>query len=332
VSVPVDALEAVSVLPVDGVGEVGPGADLAALLAAAVDLRDGDVLVVTSKVVSKAEGRVRAGTREGALAGETGRTLARRGGTSIVRTDSGLVMAAGGIDASNTAPGTVVLLPVDPDGSARRLREALGDAGPNVAVVVTDTAGRAWRTGQTDIAIGAAGIEVRHDYAGRRDAWGNDLAVTAPAVADEVASAADLVKRKLDRRPAAVVRGLAGWVLPRGSHGPGAVDLVRGEQEDMFGLGAREAVLAALHARDEAGFGSPCPREELVSQLSALAGRDAVRLETGGAVSVTLAGTERQQGALDARVRAAAFALGWPASTNDTSGAPFLVRFRPRRP
>ena len=141
----------------DGIGEVAPGTDLAAL--AAPHLRDGDVLVVTSKVVSKAEGRVVRAGREQAIRDETVRVVARRGPTSIVETGLGVVMAAAGVDASNVEPGWVVLLPVDPDASARRLREDLAaSTGLNVAVVVSDTAGRAWRHGQTDLALGTAGL------------------------------------------------------------------------------------------------------------------------------------------------------------------------------
>jgi len=302
----------VAVVPVDGLPEVAPGADLAALLARACDLRDGDVLVVTSKVVSKAEGRVRAGSREDALAGETDRVVARRGATSIVRTPHGLVMAAAGIDASNTPAGTVVLLPTDPDASARRLRESLADlAGSNVAVLVTDTAGRAWRTGQTDIAIGAAGLEVVHDHAGRTDPHGNALAVTAPAVADEIAAAADLVKRKLDRRPAAIVRGLPDLVLPAGRHGPGAASLVRPESQDMFGLGAREAVLTALGGAPSRGFGAPAHPAELADALAALAGPASVVRREGAVVTVLLAGTDEARGVERSRLSTAATAFGW---------------------
>ena len=310
-----DPVAALVCLPVDGIGEVAAGADLAVLLLRATGpggIADGDVVVVTSKAVSKAEGRVLAGSREDALAEETDRTVARRGGTSIVRTRHGLVLAAAGIDASNTAAGTVVLLPRDPDGSARRLREDLAArAGVNVAVVVTDTAGRAWRTGQTDIAVGAAGLQPLDDHTGRTDPHGHELAVTAPAVADELAAAADLVKRKLDRRPAALVRGLSGIVLPRGDHGPGAAALVRPEASDRFGLGAREAVLAALHGRSGRGFGAPCPDGELVQELRVLAGPPTVVRREGGAVLAVLGGPDRDRGAVEARLRAAAFALGW---------------------
>ena len=322
-------------LPVTGLGEVTEGADLAAMLAGAVSLQDGDVLVVTSKVVSKAEGRVRPAKREEVLGDETDRTVAWRGHTAIVRTHHGLVMAAAGVDASNTETGTVVLLPRDPDASARRIREALArGTGRNVAVLVTDTAGRAWRTGQTDIAIGAAGLDVLQDYSGRTDPHGNELAVTAPAVADEIAAAADLVKRKLDRRPAAVVRGMSGLVLVPGRHGPGAAALVRDETQDMFGLGAREAVLSALHEDDPRGFGLPCTALELVVQLSALAEQTVdVRLEgtDNRTVTARLRGTEREQGAADARLRTAAFALGW--RTGDGTGPDrALLRFRPATP
>ncbi len=340
--------EEVTCRPVDGIGEVTEGADLAALLRQAVELLDGDILVVTSKVVSKAEGRVRAATREDQLAAETDRTVARRGRTSIVRTRHGLVLAAAGIDASNTAAGTVVLLPLDSDESARRLREALAAdtaAGPgrNVAVVVSDTAGRAWRQGQTDIAVGAAGLEVLHDHAGLTDAHGNELAVTAPAVADELAGLADLVKRKLAGRPAAVVRGLAPLVLPPGVHGPGATALVRAESEDMFGLGAREAVVAALLAEDARGFGAPAPAHELAAALTAAgSGRVDVRQDDEGVVVVDLEGDDHELGGLEARMHATAFAHGWrvhdiPGSTTGNTAEAngrgrAMVGFRPATP
>jgi coenzyme F420-0:L-glutamate ligase/coenzyme F420-1:gamma-L-glutamate ligase len=317
------APEGFSALPVDGIGEVREGDDLATLVLDAADLHDGDILVVTSKVVSKAEGRVRATTREAALDGETDRIVARRGATSIVRTRHGLVLAAGGIDASNTDPGTVVLLPVDADGSARRLRESLAErAGLNVGVVVTDTAGRAWRTGQTDMAVGAAGVEVLQEYAGRLDQQGNELAVTAPAVADELAAAADLVKRKLDRRPAAVLRGLDALVLPTGRHGPGAAALVRPESQDLFGLGAREAVLAALRGEDARGFGEPAPAADLADALvrCGIAGVSGVEVVDAGRVRVVLAGAEPRRWAADALLRAAAFALGWRVAPPGPAG------------
>ncbi len=306
----------ISARAVTGLGEISPGDDLAGLVASAADLRDGDVLVVTSKVVSKAEGRVVTGAKEDVLADETAHVVARRGPTTIARTHHGLVMAAAGIDASNTPAGTLVLLPVDPDASARALREGLAAAGgPNVGVLVSDTSGRAWRTGQTDIAIGAAGVAVLDDHAGRDDGYGNALAVTAPAVADELTATADLVTGKLSRSPAAVVRGLARYVLPRGVHGPGASALVRPEAQDMFGLGSREAVLRALTREEPRGFGSPATPEDLVAALLHVVPGAAVLAADGAedAVTVTLPAVEdlRRVGALEERTEAAAFALGW---------------------
>src|SRR5215472_15645926 len=189
------AEETLSVAPVTGLPEITAGADLAALIAdAAPDLRDGDILVVTSKIVSKAEARV----------------VARRGATTIAQTRHGLVLAAAGVDESNTVPGTVVLLPEDPDESARRLRKALhGRTGRTVGVIITDTMGRPWRDGQTDNAIGAAGLLPILDHRGQADTFGNILEVTVAAVADEIAAAADLVKGKSAGVPVAVVRGLA---------------------------------------------------------------------------------------------------------------------------
>lgn len=330
--------------PVTGIGEVRSGDDLARILAEAADLRDGDVLVVTSKVVSKAEGRVFRRDRADAVADETDRVIAVRGTTSIVRTHHGLVMAAAGIDASNTEPGTIVLLPVDPDASARAIRERVAsNGGPNVAVVVTDTSGRAWRNGQTDIAIGAAGLQVMHDYEGQTDDYGNLLAVTVPAVADEIAGAADLVKGKLGRSPAAVVRGLAGLVLARGEHGPGARALVRDESHDMFGYGAREAVLLAVHPDPAAlpGFGHPAPAEQLADALRTTSPAATVRLTPDGFVDVHVPGrpdgaAQRALGADEARLVTVAHAMGWRrAADEDGSDAPVSevdVRLRFRAP
>jgi coenzyme F420-0:L-glutamate ligase/coenzyme F420-1:gamma-L-glutamate ligase len=324
----------VTLLPVDGVGEVAAGDDLAELLVAALGpegLRDGDVLAVTSKIVSKAEGLRTAAVKEDVLPDETDRVLARRGPTAIVRTRHGLVLAGAGIDASNTDVGTLLLLPRDPDGSARRLREGLlGRTGANVAVLVTDTAGRAWRNGQTDLAIGAAGLDVLHDYAGREDGYGNELAVTAPAIADEIASAADLVKAKLARRPAAVVCGLSRLVLPPGEHGPGAAALVRAEASDMFGLGSREAVLAAVVADPSArrGFGAPAPADEAAGLLGTVAGTGVAVVD--GRLVVPLPNLEpRALGAWESRVTVAAFALGWAVADNDPAT---LLSFAPATP
>jgi coenzyme F420-0:L-glutamate ligase/coenzyme F420-1:gamma-L-glutamate ligase len=167
-------------------------------------------------------------------------------------------MAAAGTDTSNTRPGTVLLLPVDPDLSARQLREALkARYDVNVGVVVTDTLGRPWRNGQVDLAIGAAGVQVIEDLRGTTDSHGNVLAVTEPALADEIATASELVKGKADGVPVAVLRGLADLVLPAGEHGTGARALVRDAELDLFSLGTREAARAAVLDRKAPG----APRE-----------------------------------------------------------------------
>ena len=261
----------------DGMPEVVAGDDLAGLVLDALGsgLRDGDVLCVTSKVVSKSEGRTRLGERDAAVEEETVRVVARRGPVQIVRNRLGLTMAAAGVDASNVAAGSVVLLPLDPDASARVLRrEVHRRAGANVGVVVTDTSGRAWREGQTDIAVGAAGLLVAEDFAGRTDPHGNALAVTLPAVADEIAGAAELAQGKLAGRPVAVVRGRADLVLPPGADGPGAASLVRPDGGDLFGWGAREAVVRALAGdeADRAPFGAPAAPDELHAALTRVAG------------------------------------------------------------
>jgi len=244
---------ALTVFAPDGIGEVRAGDDLSAVLAAALpDLADGDIVVVSSKVVSKAEGRVVPGTdRLAAIAAETVREVARRGNSVIAETRHGFVMAAAGVDASNVEQGSLVLLPLDSDASARRIRSGLrvqvgartGVAQPRLGVVVTDTFGRPWRHGQTDQAVGAAGVTVLGSLAGSTDRYGNPLAVTAPALADELAAAADLVKTKLAGRPVAVIRGLPDLLTDE--DGPGAAALVRLGPMDMFRLGNREAVAEA---------------------------------------------------------------------------------------
>ena len=237
-------VEPVTVVPVGGLPEITAGSDLAALIAgAAPDLRDGDILVVTSKIVSKAEGRVVAASREQAIEAETVRVVARRGATTIAQTRHGLVLAAAGVDESNTAQGTVVLLPEDPDESARRLRKAIHHrTGRRLGVIITDTMGRPWRAGQTDNAVGAAGLIPVRDHRGEVDTFGNILEVTVAAVADEIASAADLVKGKSRQVPVAVVRGLAGLVTQQ--DGPGARAIIRPADEDMFRFGSADVPLA----------------------------------------------------------------------------------------
>jgi coenzyme F420-0:L-glutamate ligase/coenzyme F420-1:gamma-L-glutamate ligase len=235
---------------VEGIPEVVAGDDIAALILERTSVEDGDIVVVSSKIVSKAEGRsVPAHSREDAITSQTVRTVATRGSTRIVENPLGLVMAAAGVDASNTPEGTVLLLPEDPDASARAIRTALGK---NVGVIISDTVGRPWRQGVTDIAIGAAGIHVLDDLRGTRDANGKPLEGTIVALADELAAAADLVRGKASNLPVAIIRGL-GHLLGEGA----ARDLIRPASEDMFRLGTAEAwdegYRAGLHAGRDGG-------------------------------------------------------------------------------
>ncbi len=261
------------VLPVRGLPDVRPGDDLAAMLAEQIALQDGDVVVVTSKVVSKAEGRLlpagddREATRLRAVDAETARVVARRGATTIAETRHGFVMAAAGVDASNVRPDEIALLPVDPDASARRLRDGLRRlTGCTVAVVLSDTMGRAWRVGQVDQAIGSAGLAPVRDSRGTSDAFGQVLVVTEIAVADELASAAELVKGKADGVAAAVVRGLA---LP--DDGRCASALVRPAGEDLFQLGTAEArqETVALRRTVRAFTGQPVDRATVLRAVAA---------------------------------------------------------------
>ncbi|WLQ42738.1 coenzyme F420-0:L-glutamate ligase [Streptomyces laculatispora] len=245
-----DAAPSFRVWALPGMPEVRAGDDLAKLIAATgPGLADGDVLLVTSKIVSKAEGRiVEATDREAAIDAETVRVVARRGTLRIVENRQGLVMAAAGVDASNTPAGTVLLLPEDADASARAIREGLRDTlGVEVGVIVTDTFGRPWRNGLTDVAIGAAGVRVLDDLRGGSDAYGNPLSATVVATADELASAGDLVKGKANGLPVAVVRGL-GHVVDAAEAG-GARAMVRVAADDMFRLGTSEAVREAMTQR-----------------------------------------------------------------------------------
>jgi coenzyme F420-0:L-glutamate ligase/coenzyme F420-1:gamma-L-glutamate ligase len=236
----------IEIFGVPGLPEIGEGDDLAALIAARADLRDGDILVVTSKIVSKAEGQVLQATdREKAIDAEAVRVVARRGATRIVETRHGLVMAAAGVDASNTTPGTILLLPEDSDASASRLRAGLPQ---NVGVIVSDTFGRPWRQGLTDVAIGVAGLAPLEDFRGRSDTYGNKLEATMTALADEIASAGELVKGKLDGVPVAIVRGLGHLVTSE--DGPGARVLVRPSAEDMFRYGSADVLYARRTVRE----------------------------------------------------------------------------------
>jgi coenzyme F420-0:L-glutamate ligase/coenzyme F420-1:gamma-L-glutamate ligase len=244
------------VVALQGLPEIRPGDDLAALIAEAAgpDLRPGDVIAIAHKVVSKAEGRVVAladvepGEQARALAAEHGKDarvlevilgesteiVRARPGVLICRTRHGFVCANAGVDASNaSAAGELVLLPRDPDASARALRRRLRElSGVAPAVVVTDSFGRAWRVGQCDVAIGAAGLAPVDDWRGRHDAAGRELAATIVAVADEAAAAADLARTKDGCQPAVLVRGLERHVTD--ADGPGAAALIRARSEDLF--------------------------------------------------------------------------------------------------
>ncbi|WP_222194106.1 coenzyme F420-0:L-glutamate ligase [Modestobacter italicus] len=254
----------ISVHPVPGLPEFAPGDDLAAAIAAGAPwLADGDVVVVTSKAVSKVEGnlvRVEAGTdreaaRQRAIDAETVRVVARRGPLKIVETRHGWVVAAAGIDASNVAVDALVLLPADADESARRLRDRLRELlGADVTVVVSDTFGRPWRDGVTDVAIGSAGLPALVDHRGAVDPHGNRLETTQVAVVDELAAAGDLVKGKLAGVPVAVVRGLR-FAVPEPD--AGTRPLVRLGAGDLFATGTRDLVAsrhpaATLTQRDGA--------------------------------------------------------------------------------
>ncbi|GLY68346.1 coenzyme F420-0:L-glutamate ligase [Amycolatopsis taiwanensis] len=240
--------ERLEIIPVTGLPEFRPGDDLTGAIAdAARWLRSGDVVVVTSKVVSKIEGRLvrvpadpeeRDAARRRLVEEEAVHVLARFGRTLITQNRIGVVQAASGVDGSNVAGDEIALLPADPDASALALRNGLRERlGVEVAVVITDTMGRAWRVGQTDTAIGSSGIKVLHSYEGQVDGQGNELQVTEIAVADELAAAADLVKGKLGGLPVAVVRGMS--LVDDGST---ARKLVRPVEEDMFRLGTAEAI------------------------------------------------------------------------------------------
>ena len=249
---------ALQITTVSGIGSITPGEDLVAIITATeitwpdgtAGFADGDVVVVTSKIISKAEGRIIAAhSREAAIDAETVRIVATKSTpqaiTKIVQTQHGLVMAAAGVDASNVEAGHVVLLPIDPDASARELLTQLQVAtGKHLAVIITDTMGRPWRLGVTDVAIGAAGITVLDDHTGRIDGFGRTVEMTVIAIADEIAA----VKGKIDGSPVAVVRGMGHYV--GAEYGPGASAIVRPLADDLFPLGTAEAV---QHGRATAG-------------------------------------------------------------------------------
>jgi coenzyme F420-0:L-glutamate ligase / coenzyme F420-1:gamma-L-glutamate ligase len=253
----------VEVIPVRGLPEIGSGDDLPTLIAGATSLQSGDVVAVTQKVVSKAEGRIVPGHKDEWVAREARRIVARRGDLVIAETAHGFVCAGAGVDASNVAAGFVSLLPHDPDGSAERIRSSLHrGTDRDVAVVVTDTFGRPWRRGLVNVAIGCAGLPAMVDLRGTVDAGGRVLEATVVALADEVAAAAGLVMGKAEGIPAAVVRGLR----PQAPPAP-ARALVRPREEDLF---PSSPLLAISGRRTVRAFGpGRVPREVLTEAVGA---------------------------------------------------------------
>lgn len=326
-----------SIAPLTGVPEVRAGDDLVTLLleaAATADLTlmDGDVLVVSSKIVSKSLGLWADSTLKGAaVISQTVRVVAERltgdRVTQIVRSTAGPIMAAAGVDASNTGGReAVLLLPADPDAEAEHLRVALLAATglTRVGVVLSDTAGRPWRFGQTDFALGAAGVAVVDDLRGAVDADGRPLSVTARAVGDELAAAADLVKGKADAIPAALVRGTEWAVAERGS---GARSLIRAGREDWFDYGRAEAVRAALGVEpgtgtaEQVGIPTVDP-EDVASRLGravavALVGVPGVGIDVGGSVVNVSGPSAYQLGLAAARLEVALWGEGLTTDVPD---------------
>ncbi len=342
----------IEVLPVPGLPEVGPGDDVAALVVAALaagpgagPLRCGDVLVVSSKVVSKAAGLrwEGAGDRDAAVLDQSRRVVAeRRSGERVARVveaAAGPVMAAAGVDGSNTGEDTrPLLLPADPDAAAAallaRAADLVGLPPDDLAVVVSDTAGRAWRSGQTDFALGSAGLTVLDDLRGAKDRDGRPLEVTARAVGDEVAAAADLVKGKADAVPVAVVRGLGDLVRAGAA---GAATLVRTGAGDWFSHGTAEAVRSALGvapgtaAASEVGLASVAPED--VATRVGRAVRVALRDEQGevsvdvGPGDVRVGGPDRYAvGRVVARLEVALWGERVPARVVDHAVRPVELR------
>jgi coenzyme F420-0:L-glutamate ligase/coenzyme F420-1:gamma-L-glutamate ligase len=338
------------VLAIRGLPEIRPGDDLAALIVAAahdcgIGLRDGDVVAVSSKAVAKAEDRYAPGEdadqRASAIASQTVRVVAQRltprGAARIVESASGPVLAAAGVDASNVPAGAdgaarVLLLPADPDASARGLRTRLtGHTGVRrLAVVVTDTLGRPWRVGQTDAAVGAAGLVVAEDLSGHPDTQGRPMEVTLRALADEVAAAADLVKGKTDGAPVAVLRGLAALVID--GDGAGAAALLRPAGEDWFRHGHAEAARAAIGVGPETE-GAPLrpvagdddvrrlERAVAVTAASGVADGLALTVDAAGRPAIAITSPDRASwvaaGALAQRLVVAAWAEELPLRLDD---------------
>ncbi len=316
----------VNAVAVPGIGEVRAGADLAALIveasaSAGVEIGGGDIVAVASKVVAKAEGRTVPDTdRDAAILSQSVREVASRRMTDgrltrVVHTRSGPVLAAAGVDASDVEAGTVLLLPVDPDRSARDLRAGLARLlGVRPAVLVTDTSGRPWRAGVADFALGAAGLTCLDDLRGTPDASGRTLSVTVRNLADEVACLADLVKGKSRGTPVAVISGLSPLVTD--ADGDGAAHLVRSGRTDWFRYGHVEAV---AHALDRGrGLGEAPSLDPEADDTAARVGRavaTAVNFDGGEQVSAQIVirqQAEAEPGEVVVRVRldGAAFSLG----------------------
>jgi coenzyme F420-0:L-glutamate ligase/coenzyme F420-1:gamma-L-glutamate ligase len=342
---------AVSLVPLTGMPEVAAGDDLAQLVLdslASVDLPllDGDVLVISSKIVSKSLGLwASSADRSAAIASQTIRVVAERTSgdrvTRIVQSTAGPIMAAAGVDASNTGGrDDVLLLPADPDAAAEHVRVSLLDASglQRVGVVVSDTAGRPWRFGQTDFALGAAGVAVVDDLRGGVDADGKPLSVTTRAVGDELAAAADLVKGKADAIPVALVRGTP-WAIE--DRGPGARALVRVGPEDWFDHGRAESIRAALgtapgsqDAVDD-GIAAVGP-EDLAPRVRravavALRGAPDAGVDVGGAVVSISAPTAYQLGVAVSRLQVALWGEGLAVEVPDeASGLEVRLEVRHR--
>jgi coenzyme F420-0:L-glutamate ligase / coenzyme F420-1:gamma-L-glutamate ligase len=310
-----------TIRPVTGLPEVVAGADLAGLIADAADLRDEDVVVVAQKVVSKAEGALvrprpgesRAEARRRLARDQAARVLADAPHALIVETVHGLVCANAGIDASNVPDGALALLPADPDASARRIRDGLRSRGFEVAVVVSDTFGRPWRLGQTDVAIGCAGLAPIRDERGGADRQGVELTVTETCVADELAGAADLARRKADGVPAVVIRGYAPELTDIDAR-----TVRRPLASDLFPRG--RGGLADALARDRGVPTTPVPTPELDRAVGAAgrAGRGQVAFVTGPSTpdtptTVEVRGPQMESGAAAATLVAALVDLGFEA-------------------
>ncbi len=341
------------VVPVTGMPEVGRGDDLAGLVMAALKrlgfaLVEGDVLVVSSKIASKALGLV-ASDREAAIADATRRVVAERTlpdgrVTRVVESAAGPVMAAAGVDASNTGDlDGVLLLPADPDDVCASLLTPLRAASglDRLGVVLSDTSGRPWRVGQVDFALGSAGVRVVDDLRGDVDADGRELAVTERAVADEVAAAADLVKGKASSVPVAVVRGVGDFVTGSVREG-GSRSLVRTGAGDWFGTGTAEAVRAALGVAPGSelaarlGIASVLPEVPAVRvgravavAMTDLAGGthdgvadDGVAVDVGPDAVVVTGGDPVDRGMLAARIRVALWGEGFSSSVEPASRRP----------